>query len=159
MDARRNAAFRNDLYLAYGVAYLALDMPGPAKSSFRDRRAGRRARVFGGTRLSWPEAPDLDAKRVGRLWRVVGRPLAARVAVTERARIRGAVLQGAPVQEYFQPGLATQGNRNPRIPVRAVRARAAIYGASTLDAFLAYGPEDVAGDLRHDRQAVRADIC
>src|SRR4030095_9376533 len=33
LDGRKeNAAFRNDLYLAYGVAYLALDMPGTGQS-------------------------------------------------------------------------------------------------------------------------------
>jgi len=36
LDGRKeNAAIRNELYVAYGVAYLALDMPGTGQSSIR----------------------------------------------------------------------------------------------------------------------------
>ena len=85
--------------------------------------------------------PDLDAKRVvvyGGSW---GGHWAARLAVTERARIRGAVVQGGPVHEYFQPDWQRKAIGTREYLFELFEARAAIYGAATLDEFLAYGPK------------------
>ncbi|MEP6702643.1 MAG: alpha/beta fold hydrolase [Betaproteobacteria bacterium] len=141
LDGRKeNASFRNDLYLAYGVAYLALDMPGTGQSSFRIAAPGDE-REFSAVLDYVAKRPDLDAKRVvvyGGSW---GGHWAARLAYTERARIRGAVVQGAPVHEYFQPEWQRKAIGTREYLFELFEARAAIYGASTLDEFLAYGPK------------------
>lgn len=140
LDGRKeNAAFRNDLYIAYGVAYLALDMPGTGQSAQRIAAPGGEAEFsrvldFIATR------PDLDARRVvvyGGSW---GGHWAARLAYTERARIRGAVVQGGPVHDYFQPEWQQKALGTREYLFELFEARAAIYGVSTLDDFLAYGP-------------------
>jgi esterase FrsA len=140
LDGRKeNAAFRNDLYLAYGVAYLALDMPGTGQSSFRIAAPGAE-REFSAVLDFVAKRPDLDAGRVvvyGGSW---GGHWAARLAVTERARIRGVVAQGAPVHEYFQPEWQKNAIGTREYLFELFEARAAIYGANTLDEFLAYGP-------------------
>ncbi len=141
LDGRKeNAALRNDLYLAYGVAYLALDMPGTGQSAQRVAAPGGEAEFskvldFVATR------PDLDAHRVvvyGGSW---GGHWAARLAYTERARLRGAVVQGGPVHDYFQPEWQRKALGTREYLFELFEARAAIYGAATLDDFLAYGPK------------------
>ena len=140
LDGRKeNAAFRNDLYLAYGVAYLALDMPGTGQSAQRIAAPGGEAEFskvldFIATRA------DLDARRVvvhGGSW---GGHWAARLAYTERARIRGAVVQGGPIHDYFQPEWQQKALGTREYLFELFEARAAIYGVSTLEDFLAYGP-------------------
>jgi pimeloyl-ACP methyl ester carboxylesterase len=141
LDGRKeNASFRNDLYLAYGVAYLALDMPGTGQSSFRVAQPGAE-REFSAVLDYVAKRPDLDAKRVvvyGGSW---GGHWAARLAYAERARIRGAVLQGAPVHQYFQPEWQRKAIGTREYLFELFEARAAIYGARTLEDFLAYGPK------------------
>jgi pimeloyl-ACP methyl ester carboxylesterase len=141
LDGRKeNASFRNDLYLAYGVAYLALDMPGTGQSSFRIAAPGGE-REFSAVLDLVARRSDLDAKRVvvyGGSW---GGHWAARVAISERSRIRGAVVQGGPVHEYFQPEWQRKAIGTREYLFELFEARSAIYGVKTLDEFLAYGPK------------------
>src|SRR5450759_1616801 len=141
LDSRKeNAAFRNDAYLAHGVAYFAFDMPGTGQSTIRQVVPGAE-REFARVLDYIATRPDLDAKRVvvyGSSW---GGHWAARLAYTERDRLRGAVLQGGPVHEYFQPEWQTKALGTREYLFELFDARAAIYGAKTLDEFLAYGPK------------------
>jgi pimeloyl-ACP methyl ester carboxylesterase len=66
---------------------------------------------------------------------------AARLAYTERSRIRGAVVQAAPVHEYFQPEWQKKALATREYLFELFEARASVYGVSELDAFLAYGPK------------------
>ncbi|MEP7084379.1 MAG: alpha/beta fold hydrolase [Betaproteobacteria bacterium] len=141
LDGRKeNAALRNDLYLAYGVAYLALDMPGTGQSTFNVAAPGVE-REFSAVLDYVGRRADIDARRVvvyGGSW---GGHWAARLAYTEKARIRGAVIQGGPVHEYFQPEWQRKALGTREYLFELFEARAAIYGVSTLDDFLAYGPK------------------
>ena len=141
LDGRKeNAAFRNDAYLAQGVAYLALDMPGTGQSTIRQVVPGAEREIsrvldYIATRK------DLDARRVAVYGGSWGGHWAARLAYTEQKRIRGAVVQGGPVHEYFQPGWQKEAIKTREYLFELFEARAAIYGAKTLDDFLAYGPK------------------
>jgi len=141
LDGRKeNAAFRNDAYLAQGVAYLAVDMPGTGQSTIRQVVPGAE-REFTRVLDYVATRKDLDARRVvvyGGSW---GGHWAARLAYTEQKRIRGAVVQGGPVHEYFQPGWQKEAIKTREYLFELFEARAAIYGAKTLDEFLAYGPK------------------
>ena len=141
LDGRKeNAAFRNDAYLAQGVAYLAVDMPGTGQSTIRQVVPGAE-REFTRVLDYVATRKDLDARRVvvyGGSW---GGHWAARLAYTERERIRGAVVQGGPVHEYFQPEWQRKAVGTREYLFELFEARAAIYGARTLDEFLAYGPK------------------
>src|SRR5712692_11855135 len=102
LDGRKeNASFRSDAYLAHGVAYFSFDMPGTGQSTIRQVVPGAE-REFTRVLDYIATRRDLDAKRVvvyGGSW---GGHWAARLAYLERERIRGAVVQGGPVHEYFQ---------------------------------------------------------
>src|SRR5882672_4326739 len=141
LDSRKeNASFRNDAYLAQGIAYLSVDRPGTGQSTIRKVEPVAE-REF--TRvLDWiATRNDIDTKRVvvyGGSW---GGHWAARLAYTERERIRGAVVQGGPVHEYFQPEWQKKAIGTREYLFELFEARAAIYGAKTLDEFLAYGPK------------------
>src|SRR6266568_7299692 len=141
LDGRKeNASFRNDAYLAHGVGYFSLDMPGTGQSTIR-QVVPEAEREF--TRvLDWiATRNDIDAKRVvvyGGSW---GGHWAARLAYLERERIRGAVVQGGPVHEYFQPEWQKKAIGTREYLFELLEARAAIYGAKTLAEFLAYGPK------------------
>ncbi|HUL93504.1 MAG TPA: alpha/beta fold hydrolase [Burkholderiales bacterium] len=141
LDGRKeNASFRNDAYLAQGVAYFSFDMPGTGQSTIRQVVPGAE-REFTRVLDYIATRRDIDAKRVvvyGGSW---GGHWAARLAYSERERIRGAVVQGGPVHEYFQPQWQTQAVKTREYLFELFEARAAIYGAKTLDEFLAYGPK------------------
>src|SRR5882672_6077063 len=141
LDGRKeNAAFRNDAYLAQGVAYLAVDMPGTGQSTIRQVVPGAE-REFTRVLDYVATRKDLDARRVvvyGGSW---GGHWAARLAYTEQKRIRGAVVQGGPVHEYFQAGWQKEAIKTREYLFDLFEARAAIYGAKSLDEFLAYGPK------------------
>ncbi len=141
LDGRKeNASFRNDAYLAHGVGYFSFDMPGTGQSTIRQVVPGAE-REFTRVLDYIATRPELDAKRVvvrGGSW---GGHWAARLAYTERERIRGAVVQGGPVHEYFQPEWQKKAIGTREYLFELFEARAAIYGAKTLDEFLAYGPK------------------
>ena len=64
LDGRKeNASIRNDLYLRYGVAYLALDMPGTGQSTMRVVEPGAE-REFSAVLDFVALRRDLDANRV-----------------------------------------------------------------------------------------------
>ena len=137
---KENAAIRNELYLAYGVAYLALDMPGTGQSTFTVAAPGAE-REFSAVLDYVARRPEIDSKRVvvyGGSW---GGHWSARLAYLEKARIRGAVVQGGPVHEYFQPEWQRKAIATREYLFELFEARAAIYGVTKLEDFLAYGPK------------------
>lgn len=141
LDGRKeNASFRNDAYLAQGVGYFSFDMPGTGQSITHQVVPGAE-REFSAVLDYIAKRNGLDAKRVvvyGGSW---GGHWAARLAYTEKDRIRGAVVQGGPVHEYFQPEWQRTAVKTREYLFELFEARAAIYGAKTLDDFLAYGPK------------------
>src|SRR6266849_908169 len=141
LDGRKeNASFRSDAYLAHGVGYFSFDMPGTGQSTVRQvvpsaEREFTRVLDYIATRN------DIDPKRVvvyGGSW---GGHWAARLAYLERERIRGAVVKGGPVHEYFQTEWQKKAIGTREYLFELFEARSAIYGAKTLDEFLAYGPK------------------
>ena len=140
LDGRKeDAAARNDAYLAQGVAYFALDMPGTGQSPVRVV-VPEAVREFSRVLDYIATRPELDPKRVvvyGGSW---GGHWSARLAYIERARLKGAVVQGGPVHEYFTPEWQRKALGTREYLFELFEARATIYGTSTLDDFLAYGP-------------------
>jgi pimeloyl-ACP methyl ester carboxylesterase len=141
LDGRKeNASFRNDAYLDHGIGYFSFDMPGTGQSTIRQVAPGAE-REFSRVLDTIATRRDIDAKRVvvyGGSW---GGHWAARLAYTERERIRGAIVQGGPVHEYFQPEWQRKAIGTREYLFELFEARSAIYGARTLDEFLAYGPK------------------
>ncbi len=139
LDSRKEESIeRSDAYLKRGIAVFALDMVGtgqaPIKIDTGAERMYSKALDYLATR------PELDAKRVviqGNSW---SGHWAARLAVTERERLKGVVVQGGPIHEYFTPEWQKKALGTREYLFDLFAARAAVYGVSTLDDFLAYGP-------------------
>jgi pimeloyl-ACP methyl ester carboxylesterase len=139
LDGRKeNAAIRNAGYLAQGIAFFALDMPGTGQTRILIEPGAEK--VFSAAIDRLLQREDIDARRLvvyGGSW---GGHWSARVAYTERERLRGAVVQGGPVHGYFQPEWQRKALGTREYLFGLFEARAAVYGVKTLEDFLAYGP-------------------
>src|SRR6202051_4430430 len=85
--------------------------------------------------------PELDPRRVvaqGVSWSGYW---AAKLGIVERERLRGVVVQGGPIHHYFQPEWQTKALGTREYLFDLFAARASVYGVTTLDEFLAYGPK------------------
>lgn len=127
-----------EAYLARGIALLALDMPGTGEAPAT--LAPGAERMFAAV-LDWVAArSDLDPGRVvvqGRSWSGYW---AALLAVTERARLRGAVMHGGPIHHYFQPHWLAPSLESREYLYDYLPATAALFGVDTLDQVLAAAP-------------------
>jgi esterase FrsA len=140
LDSRKeDNVERSEAFIRRGIATFALDMPGtgqaPLKGDVASERMFSRALDYVATR------PELDARRVvvqGVSWSGYW---AAKLAIVERGRLRGAVVQGGPIHAYFQPEWQTKALGTREYLFDLFPARASVYGVATLDAFLAYGPK------------------
>jgi len=128
----RESLFRN------GIGVVAVDMPGtgeaPIKADAGSERMLSRVLDYLATR------PDVDSKRVVTWGVSYGGHWAAILAYTERARLRGAVVQGGPVHDYYTPEWQKKSLGTPEYLFDLFAARAAIYGVTTLDEFYAFNP-------------------
>lgn len=127
-----------DAYLARGIALLAIDMPGTGEAPVA--LAPGAERMFSAV-LDWVAGRDnLDASRVvvqGRSWSGYW---AALLAVTERDRLRGAVMHGGPIHHYFQPQWLAPSLESHEYLYDYLPATAALFGVETLDEVLAAAP-------------------
>jgi pimeloyl-ACP methyl ester carboxylesterase len=141
LDSRKeHAALRNAAYLDHGIASLAFDMPGTGESRVVPAAPGAEG-LFSSALDFIATRRALDASRVAIYGSSWGGHWAARLGFSERQRLRGAVVQGGPVHGYFQPGWQRTALGNREYLFGLFEARAAVYGVSTLDDFLAYGPQ------------------
>lgn len=139
LDTRKeDVAATSDSFMRRGIGVFALDMPGtgqaPLKVDVGAERMYSRALDYLQTRS------DVDAKRIvvrGQSWSGYW---AALIAYKERDRIRGAVVHGVGIHGYFQPEWQEKGLTTREYLFDLFPARSAVYGATTRDEFLAYGP-------------------
>src|SRR5258706_1358229 len=139
LDTRKeDVAAASDNFLRRGIGLLALDMPGtgqaPLKVDIGAERMYSRALDYLQTRS------DVDSKRIvvrGQSWSGYW---AAKLAYTQRERIRGAVVHGVCSHGYFQPEWQSKGLATREYLFDLFPARAAVFGVRTMEEFLAYGP-------------------
>ncbi|HLH89244.1 MAG TPA: alpha/beta hydrolase [Xanthobacteraceae bacterium] len=139
LDSRKeDNVERSEAFIRRGIATFSLDMPGTGQAPFKgdigSERMFSRALDYVATR------PEIDAKRVvvqGVSWSGYW---SAKLAIVERERLRGAVVQGGPIHYYFQPEWQTKALGTREYLFDLFPARASVYGVATLDEFLAYGP-------------------
>ena len=139
LDSRKEDSLeRGADYLDRGIAVFAVDMPGTGEAPIKADVGAER--MFSAALDALLARPEIDRARAvvqGNSWSGYW---AAKLAVVERARLRGAVVQGGPVHHYFQADwqLPALGTREYLFDL--FTARASIYGVSSLEEFLAYGP-------------------
>jgi pimeloyl-ACP methyl ester carboxylesterase len=139
LDTRKeDVAATSDNFMRRGIGLFALDMPGtgqaPLKVDVGAERMYSRALDYLQTRT------EVDAKRIvvrGQSWSGYW---AALLAYQERDRIRGAVVHGVGIHGYFQPEWQSKGLTTREYLFDLFPARSAVYGVSTMEEFLAYGP-------------------
>ena len=121
-----------------GIGVVAVDMPGtgesPVKADVGSERIFSRVLDYLATR------PEVDSKRIVAWGVSYGGHWSANLAYVERPRLRGAVVQGGPIHDYYPAEWQKKSLGTPEYLFDLFAARAAIYGVESLDEFYAYGP-------------------
>jgi len=125
-------------YLAAGLGYLAIDMPGTGEAPIKIDVGAER--VFSRLLDALGARKDIDAKRVGFMGVSWGGHWAARVAYAEKDRLRAVVDWAGPSDVYFSREWQSKALATREYLFELFAARAGVYGVSTLDEFYAYGP-------------------
>jgi len=140
LDSRKEDGVQGDASLIRnGIGFFAVDEPGtgeaPIKADVGAERMFSRILDYFATRSA-----EIDTRRVvvrGNSWSGYW---AAKLAYIEKDRLRGAVVQGGPIHDYFSPEWQKPGLSTREYLFDLFPARASVYGVETIDEFLAYGP-------------------
>ena len=125
-------------YLAAGLGYLAIDMPGTGEAPIKIDVGAER--LFSRLLDALVARKDVDAKRIGFMGVSWGGHWAARVGYLEKERLRGTVAWAGPVDLYFSREWQSKALGTREYLFDLFAARAGVYGVSTLEDFYAYGP-------------------
>ena len=125
-------------YLAAGLAYLAIDMPGTGEAPIKIDVGAER--LFSRLLDALAARKDVDAKRIGFMGVSWGGHWAARVAFAEKDRLRAVVDWAGPTDIYFSREWQSKALQTREYLFDLFAARAGVYGVSTLEEFYAYGP-------------------
>ena len=137
LDSRKeDVAAHSDGYVGNGLGLFAIDLPGTGESPHAAAEI-HSDRIFSAALDYLAQRPDVDAGRVlvqGRSWSGYW---AAKLAVTERARLRGAIMHGGPIHHYFQPQWLRTSLDTGEYLYDYLEAKCAMHGAGGLDDLLA----------------------
>ena len=137
LDSRKeDVAAHSAGYVGNGLGLFAIDLPGTGESPHAAAEI-HSDRIFSAALDYLGKRPEVDAGRIvvqGRSWSGYW---AAKLAVTERARLRGAVVHGGPIHHYFQPQWLTTSLATGEYLYDYQEAKCAMHGASRLDELLA----------------------
>jgi esterase FrsA len=137
LDSRKeDIAGHSDAYLKNGLGLFAIDLPGTGESPHAVAEL-ESDRIFAATLDYLATRSEVDAGRIvvqGRSWSGYW---AAKLAITQRSRLRGAVVHGGPIHRYFErdwlePSLATGEYLYDYLP-----AKCGMFGAQGLEDMLA----------------------
>ena len=136
LDSRKeDVAAQTDGYLKHGLGLFAIDMPGTGESPDATAETGS-DRIFSAALDHLATRTDVDASRVvvqGRSWSGYW---AAKLAVTERERLHGAVVHGGPIHHYFDPDWLKASLATGEYLYDYLEAKCAMHGASGIDDLL-----------------------
>jgi pimeloyl-ACP methyl ester carboxylesterase len=140
LDSRKeDNVERGEVFVRRGIATFSFDMPGTGQAPLRgdvdSERMFSRVLDYVATR------PELDASRVvvqGQSWSGYW---AAKLGIVERERLKAVVVQGGPIHNYFQPEWQSKALGTREYLFDLFPARASVYGAGSLEEFLAFGPK------------------
>lgn len=133
LDSRKeDVAAHSDNYLKQGIGLFALDLPGTGESPLAAVEIDA-DRIFSEVLDYLEKRPEVDASRIvaqGRSWSGYW---AAKLAVTERIRLRGTVMHGGPIHHYFQPQTLKASLATGEYLYDYLQAKCALWGAGGLD--------------------------
>jgi esterase FrsA len=140
LDSRKEDSLeRGAEFVMHGVAVFAIDMPGTGEAPIRAEVNGER--MFSRALDALVERPEIDKGRIAVIGVSWGSYWAAKLAFVERSRLKGAVVQGGPVDHYFDADWQKSALGTREYLFDLFPARASVYGVSTLEDFLAFGPK------------------
>ena len=137
LDSRKeDVAAHTDGYLKHGLGLFAIDLPGTGESPHAVAEPDS-DRIFTAALDYLAQRPEVDAGRVvvqGRSWSGYW---AAKLAITERERLRGSVVHGGPIHHYFQPDWMRTSLATGEYLYDYLQAKCAMLGARDLDGMVA----------------------
>ena len=137
LDSRKeDIAAHTDGYLKHGIGIFSIDLPGTGESLHAAAQVNS-DRIFSAALDYLLRRTDVDAGRIvvqGRSW---SGHWAAKLAVTECARLRGSVMHGGPIHHYFQPPWLTSSLSTGEYLYDYLEAKCDMHGANGLDDLLA----------------------
>lgn len=136
LDSRKeDVAAHSDNYLKHGIGVFAVDLPGTGESPIAVAEIDA-DRLFSAALDYLAARADVDAGRIvvqGRSWSGYW---AAKLAITERERLRGSVMHGGPIHHYFQPGWLSRSLATGEYLYDYLEAKRALFGTADLDGTL-----------------------
>jgi esterase FrsA len=125
-------------FLKNGLGVLCLDMPGTGESPIKIDVGAEK--IFSAAIDYLLTRKDVDGKRLAAMGVSWGGYWSAILGYTEKARLRGTVVWGGPVHNYFQRAWQAKALGTREYLFDLFPARAGVYRVSTLEDFFAYGP-------------------
>jgi pimeloyl-ACP methyl ester carboxylesterase len=136
LDSRKeDFAGHTESYLRRGIGVFAIDLPGTGESPIAPATPDS-DRVFSAALDDLGTRSDVDAARIvvqGRSWSGYW---AAKLAVTERDRLAGAIMHGGPIHHYFQPDWIVRSLETGEYLYDYLEAKCAMFGGSGVDALI-----------------------
>lgn len=140
LDSRKEEwAVRNGLYLEQGIGIFVTDMPGTAQAPIKGEPTAER--MLSRTIDYLQTRPEIDPKRIAFYGGSWSGYYAAKMAIVERERLKAVVAQGVGVHHYFSPEWQRKALGTREYLMDLFAARSSVYGVTTLEEFLAYGPK------------------
>ncbi|HUK10154.1 MAG TPA: alpha/beta fold hydrolase [Stellaceae bacterium] len=140
LDSRKEDSLeRGADFVMHGAAVFAIDMPGTGEAPIKAEVNGER--MFSRALDALLARPEIDKGRIAVIGVSWGSYWAAKLAFVERARIKGSVVQGGPIDHYFAADWQRTALGTREYLFDLFPARASVYGVSTLEDFLAFGPK------------------
>lgn len=133
LDSRKeDFAAHSENYLDRGMGLFAVDLPGTGESPITAATPDA-DRLFSAALDHLEQRGDIDRERIvvqGRSWSGYW---AAKLAVTERTRLRGTVMHGGPIHHYFQPDWIKASLATGEYLYDYEAAKCALVGAARLE--------------------------
>jgi esterase FrsA len=133
LDSRKeDVAAHSETYLKLGMGIFAIDLPGTGESPIAPASVDA-DRLFSAALDYLATRSDIDMTRIivqGRSWSGYW---AAKLAVTERSRLRGSVMHGGPIHHYFQAEWLARSLATGEYLYDYLEAKCAMLGATTLE--------------------------
>jgi esterase FrsA len=133
LDSRKeDMAGHSENYIQRGMGLFAIDLPGTGESPLAVAETNA-DRIFSEVLDYLEKRQDVDSERIvvqGRSWSGYW---AAKLAISERTRLRGTVMHGGPIHHYFQPDWLTKSLGTGEYLYDYLAAKNALVGATNLE--------------------------
>jgi esterase FrsA len=129
---------RAEAFRKAGLGVLCLDMPGTGEAPIKIDVGAEKMYSAAIDYLLTPR--DVDGKQLAAMGVSWGGYWGAILGFTEKERLRGTVVWGGPVHNYFQRDWQTKALGTREYLFDLFPARASVYGVTAIEEFFAYGP-------------------